>query len=80
MEENAQSVKNTHHFSFLMHTIAIDVNSIIGSVSQDKQVINTSKCIIKIIVIAGFTETSLNSQNNINQSNNCNSDYKYKIK
>ena len=47
-----------------MLTIATGINCIIGSISQDKQAINTSKYIAKIRIKAGFTENSLNSQIN----------------
>ena len=51
-----------------MCTIASGVNCIIGSKSQDKQPIFTSKCVIKIRFIARFTNNSLNSEiNKINQ-------------
>ena len=76
MEENAQSVKNTHDFLLLMHTIIIGVNWVIGSISQDKQVINTSKYTVKIRIKAGITKNSLNVQNKTNQSNNYNSIHK----
>ena len=63
--------------SFLDAYNVIGVNYLNGSISLDRQVINTSKYIVKIKIKLGIPENSLNLQNKINQSNNYNSIYKY---
>ena len=49
-----------------MHTIVAGVKFVIGSISQNKQAINTSKQHIISAVKAKSTEYSLNLQNKIN--------------
>ena len=60
-----------------MHTIAIGVNYLIGNISQDKQAINTSKCVIKIEIESRIYWKFIKFEKKINQSNDYNSACKY---